>query len=102
MAPKSPPGRTTGWGARAVAIGEEEEGGGRGRGSWGGRKGKRKGEEDGEGEEGMPVDPNEPTYCFCDRVSFGKVSSLLALTPCGLACFGEIADRVEVEIDGGL
>lgn len=21
----------------------------------------------------MPVDPNEPTYCFCKRVSFGEM-----------------------------
>lgn len=21
----------------------------------------------------MPVDPNEPTYCFCNRVSFGEM-----------------------------
>jgi hypothetical protein len=21
----------------------------------------------------MPVDPNEPTYCFCDRVAFGNM-----------------------------
>ena len=21
----------------------------------------------------MPVDPHEPTYCFCNRVSFGEM-----------------------------
>ena len=33
-----------------------------------------------EEEEDEPIDPNEPTYCYCDRVSFGNVrfsSSLL-------------------------
>ncbi|GEM10862.1 inhibitorof growth protein 4 [Rhodotorula toruloides] len=24
-------------------------------------------------ESGMPVDPNEPTYCYCSRVSFGEM-----------------------------
>ncbi|GAA5879432.1 hypothetical protein JCM1840_007038 [Sporobolomyces johnsonii] len=24
-------------------------------------------------EEGMPIDPNEPTYCYCNRVSFGEM-----------------------------
>jgi hypothetical protein len=26
-----------------------------------------------------PADPNEPTYCYCDRVSFGDVSSAPSL-----------------------
>ena len=21
----------------------------------------------------MPIDPNEPTYCYCNRVSFGEM-----------------------------
>ena len=21
----------------------------------------------------LPIDPNEPTYCFCNRVSFGEM-----------------------------
>ncbi|GAA6020882.1 hypothetical protein JCM8202_005481 [Rhodotorula sphaerocarpa] len=24
-------------------------------------------------EEGMPIDPNEPVYCYCNRVSFGEM-----------------------------
>lgn len=24
----------------------------------------------------MPVDPNEPVYCYCQRVSFGEVETL--------------------------
>ncbi|GAA5848931.1 hypothetical protein JCM9279_004668 [Rhodotorula babjevae] len=26
-----------------------------------------------EAESGMPIDPNEPTYCYCNRVSFGEM-----------------------------
>ncbi|GAA6040859.1 hypothetical protein JCM8097_007752 [Rhodosporidiobolus ruineniae] len=48
------------------------------------RKEKKKAEKDkGRGEEapptsedgpvGMPIDPNEPTYCYCQRVSFGEM-----------------------------
>jgi hypothetical protein len=25
----------------------------------------------------MPIDPNEPTYCICQRVSFGEMVGLL-------------------------
>jgi hypothetical protein len=27
----------------------------------------------------MPIDPNEPKYCYCDRVSFGDVSAAAVL-----------------------
>lgn len=92
---KSPPGPTTSRGA--IALGEREAytsgdgsespGKRRGRGpgpledkDWKKRRDEKKRErkemekEREERERGMPIDPNEPLYCYCHRASFGEVS----------------------------
>ncbi|GAA6049924.1 hypothetical protein JCM3770_007052 [Rhodotorula araucariae] len=96
---KSPPGATTSLGA--IALGEHEayegvgdggdDGERTGRGTrrkasqtaaekeqereWKRRKELQKEERKQEKKVdlGMPIDPNEPTYCYCDRVSFGEM-----------------------------
>lgn len=91
---KSPPGPTTSRGAIALgerdAFGELEEpwkrrrGGGRGgmeeqearRIKQEKRRHRKEQEERETRERPIVVDPNEPTYCYCDRVSFGEVSLL--------------------------
>jgi hypothetical protein len=35
------------------------------------------------GLEGMEVDPNEPTYCYCGQVSYGSVRSFLPFSSRG-------------------
>lgn len=54
----------------------------------------------------MPVDPNEPVYCLCKRVSFGQMVRARALAVCcALLCVGvpslvgSRAPRVQVGCD---
>jgi hypothetical protein len=34
----------------------------------------------------MPIDPNEPTYCYCHRVSFGEMVGCDNADVCAINC----------------